>query len=164
MALRMDMAISLLPRSAQEELKYLIGAGKSSMLVDSVMPLNAELIRRQERIMALDHVNERLKLELHAASRFYDIRNWAADRNLIEGSDPKSQMLKLAEEFGELAGALARGKEAEADDAIGDMVVVLTILSAQRGVSIENCIEGAWQEIKDRKGKMVDGVFVKEGE
>ena len=164
MALRMDMAISLLPRSAQEELKYLIGAGKSSMLVDSVMPLNSELLRRQERILALDHENERLKLELHAASRFHDIRNWAAARNLIEGSDPKSQMLKLAEEMGELAGALARGKEAEADDAIGDMVVVLTILSAQRGVSIENCIECAWQEIKDRKGKMVDGVFVKEGE
>ena len=164
MALRMDMAISLLPRSAQEELKYLIGAGKSSMLVDSVMPLNSELLRRQERIMALDHVNERLKLELHAASRFYDIRTWASDRNLIEGSDPKSQMLKLAEEMGELAGALARGKEAEADDAIGDMVVVLTILSAQRGVSIETCIEGAWQEIKDRKGRMVAGVFVKEGD
>ena len=95
-------------------------------------------------------------------SRFDDIRTWAAARNLLEGSDPKSQMLKLAEEMGELAGALARGKEAEADDAIGDMVVVLTILSAQRGVSIENCIEGAWQEIKDRKGRMHQGVFVKD--
>lgn len=97
-------------------------------------------------------------------NRFEDIRNWAAARNLIEGSDPKSQMLKLAEEMGELAGALARGKEAEADDAIGDMIVVLTILAAQRGVSIETCIEGAWQEIKDRKGVMRDGVFVKDAE
>ena len=97
-------------------------------------------------------------------NRFEDIRNWAAARNLIEGSDPKSQMLKLAEEMGELAGALARGKEVEADDAIGDMVVVLTILSSQRGVSIENCIESAWQEIKDRKGVMRDGVFVKDAE
>lgn len=97
-------------------------------------------------------------------NRFEDIRNWAAARNLIEGSDPKSQMLKLAEEMGELAGALARGKEVEADDAIGDMVVVLTILSSQRGVSIENCIERAWQEIKDRKGVMRDGVFVKDAE
>lgn len=164
MALRMDMALSMMPKSAQYELSYLIGAGKSSMLVDSVMPLNAELLRRQERIMLLDVENEKLFLRLRAVSRFEDIRNWAADRNLIEGSDPKSQMLKLSEEMGELAGALARGKEAEADDAIGDMVVVLTILSAQRGVSIETCIEGAWQEIKDRKGRMVAGVFVKEGD
>ncbi len=164
MALRMDMALSMMPKSAQDELSYLIGAGKSSMLVDSVMPLNAELLRRQERIMLLDVENEKLFLRLRAVSRFEDIRNWAADRNLIEGSDPKSQMLKLSEEMGELAGALARGKEAEADDAIGDMVVVLTILSAQRGVSIETCIEGAWQEIKDRKGRMVAGVFVKEGD
>ena len=97
-------------------------------------------------------------------NRFDDIRAWAADRNLIEGSDPKSQMLKLAEEMGELAGALARGKESEAYDAIGDMVVVLTILSAQRGVLLEQCIEGAWAEIRHRKGRMVDGVFIKEGD
>jgi NTP pyrophosphatase (non-canonical NTP hydrolase) len=97
-------------------------------------------------------------------NRFDDIRTWAAARNLLEGSDPKSQMLKLAEEMGELAGALARGKEAEADDAVGDMVVVLTILSSQRGVTIENCIEGAWQEIKNRTGRMVNNVFVKDGD
>jgi NTP pyrophosphatase (non-canonical NTP hydrolase) len=97
-------------------------------------------------------------------NRFEDIRNWAESRNLVKGSDPKSQMLKLAEEMGELAGALARGKESEADDAIGDMVVVLTILSAQRGVSIETCIEGAWQEIKDRKGRMTNNIFIKEGD
>jgi NTP pyrophosphatase (non-canonical NTP hydrolase) len=97
-------------------------------------------------------------------NRFDDIRTWAAARNLIHGSDPKSQMLKLAEELGELAGALARGKESEADDAIGDMVVVLTIIASQRGVTIEACIEGAWAEIKHRKGKMVAGVFVKDGD
>lgn len=94
--------------------------------------------------------------------RFDDIRQWAHDRNLIHGSTPEKQMLKLAEEMGELAAALARGKGAEADDAVGDMVVVLTILSAQRGMRIETCIEQAWLEIKDRKGRMQYGVFVKE--
>lgn len=76
------------------------------------------------------------------------IRGWANDRGLIEGSTTDKQMLKLGEEFGELAGALARGNEVEADDAIGDMVVVLTILAAQRGVQIEACIEGAWIEFE----------------
>lgn len=94
-------------------------------------------------------------------SRFTDIRQWASDRNLILGSTTDKQMLKLAEEMGELAGALARGKKPEAEDAIGDMVVVLTILANQLGVRIEDCIECAWDEIKDRKGIMRDGVFVK---
>lgn len=90
------------------------------------------------------------------------IRQWAEDRNLIDGSDPKAQFVKLAEEMGELANAIAKDKAHEYFDAIGDMVVVLTIMSAQYNVSIENCIADAWNVIKDRKGRMVDGIFVKD--
>ena len=89
---------------------------------------------------------------------------WAAARNLIHGSDPKNQTIKLGEEFGELCAAIARGETGEAVDAIGDMVVVLTILAAQIGTSIEACQDAAWAQIKDRRGRMVNGVFVKEGE
>lgn len=89
------------------------------------------------------------------------IRNWAADRNLIEGSDAKSQFVKLMEEAGELASAIAKQNDAEFSDALGDMFVVMTILAAQKNMDIEECISGAWSEIKDRKGRMVDGVFVK---
>lgn len=97
-------------------------------------------------------------------NRFEDIRRWAEDRNLIDGSDPKSQFVKLAEEMGELANAIAKDKADEYFDAIGDMVVVLTIMAAQYMVPIESCIEDAWNVIKDRKGRMVDGVFRKEGD
>lgn len=97
-------------------------------------------------------------------THFQLIRGWAAERNLITGSDPERQMLKLAEEHGELAAAISRGHIIATRDAIGDMVVVLTIIAAQLGADIENCIEDAWQEIKDRKGEMRDGVFVKEGD
>jgi NTP pyrophosphatase (non-canonical NTP hydrolase) len=90
------------------------------------------------------------------------IRNWAEDRNLIKGSDLKSQFVKLIEEAGELANSIAKHDYAEFADAIGDMVVVLTIMAAQNGMQIEDCIDGAWQEIKDRKGKMVDGIFLKD--
>ena len=90
------------------------------------------------------------------------IRRWAEDRNLIRGSDVKSQFVKLIEEAGELANAIAKKNDIEFADAIGDMVVVLTIMAAQNGMMIEDCIDGAWQEIKDRKGKMVDGIFIKE--
>ena len=90
------------------------------------------------------------------------IRQWAQDRNLIEGSDLKSQFVKLIEEAGELANAIGKKNDIEFADAIGDMFVVLTILAAQNRMHIEDCIDGAWQEIKDRKGKMLDGIFVKD--
>lgn len=90
------------------------------------------------------------------------IEQWAKDRNLIEGATPQAQMLKLTEEVGELAGAIAKGKRLEVLDGIGDAVVVLTILAAQHGISIEHCINLAYHEIKDRKGRMIDGIFVKE--
>ena len=87
---------------------------------------------------------------------------WAAVRNLIHGSDPKNQTIKLGEEYGELCAAIARGKTDEAVDAIGDMTVVLTILAAQLGTSIEACQDAAWEQIKDRRGRIVDGMFIKE--
>jgi NTP pyrophosphatase (non-canonical NTP hydrolase) len=92
------------------------------------------------------------------------IRQWATDRNLIEGSDIKSQFVKLIEEAGELADAIVKKNDIEFADAIGDMVVVLTIMAAQNKMLIEDCIDGAWQEIKDRKGKMVDGTFLKDAD
>lgn len=91
------------------------------------------------------------------------IRTWAITRGLDE-ADPNKQMLKLMEEVGEIAAALARGNTAEIKDGIGDAHVVLTILSMQLGTSIEECAGLAYEEIKDRKGRMVDGVFVKESD
>lgn len=89
------------------------------------------------------------------------IRTWAIMRGL-DDADPNKQILKLGEEFGELCQGLAKDKPEEVTDAIGDMYVVLTILSMQLGYAIEGCVDGAYNEIKDRKGKMVNGVFVKE--
>ena len=101
--------------------------------------------------------------DLFAAANERVVR-WAAARNLIHGSDQRAQTIKLGEEYGELCAAVARGKTDEAVDAIGDMTVVLTILAAQLGTSIEVCQDAAWEQIKDRKGRMVHGVFVKEAD
>lgn len=92
------------------------------------------------------------------------IREWAEARNLIEGSTPEKQFIKLMEEAGEVAAALARNKQDELKDGLGDMFVVMTILAAQRGLDIEDCIARAYFEVKDRKGRMVDGIFRKEGD
>lgn len=89
------------------------------------------------------------------------IENWSKQRDL-DTADPYKQMLKLVEEVGELAHAMARGNNDLVIDSIGDIVVVLTILSQQMGLRIEDCINYSYDVIKDRKGKMINGVFVKE--
>lgn len=93
--------------------------------------------------------------------QFENIRQWAEDRNLIEGSRPINQISKLVEELGELATGVNKGKNDLIADGIGDSIVVLTILAKQCGLNIEDCIDLAWNEIKDRKGRMVEGIFVK---
>jgi NTP pyrophosphatase (non-canonical NTP hydrolase) len=90
------------------------------------------------------------------------VAEWAEQRNLIEGSTPQHQIDKLDEEVGELVEALGFDNRSEIIDAIGDIQVVLAVICAQLGLNIDACREVAWNEIKDRKGKMVDGVFVKE--
>lgn len=141
------------------------------------------------------------------------IEQWAEDRNLIKGSTPQKQMLKLMEEFGELCGGIAKNKPEVIKDSIGDCFVVLVILNKQMGNSsdsvysfkicgdywriedtvmqiaeyvknglqypfevveslqliaeqyllgFKDCVQHAYDQIKDRKGKMIDGVFVKE--
>lgn len=164
------------------------------------------------------------------------IEQWAEDRNLIKGSTPQKQMLKLMEEFGELCGGIAKNKPEVIKDSIGDCFVVMVIMRRQLGlgsqysldelekrfetpvkfntelacldfgvhygilaktismfdrfgigfypsnivfdfircygsllaicrslkIDIKDCAQHAYDQIKDRKGKMIDGVFVKE--
>jgi NTP pyrophosphatase (non-canonical NTP hydrolase) len=66
------------------------------------------------------------------------------------------------EESGELARALLKKDKVEVVDAIGDMVVVLTNLAYIEGFNIENCIKSAYDVIKKRQGKMINGTFVKD--
>ena len=97
-------------------------------------------------------------------NRFSDILKWAIDRNMIDGSNSHAQMVKLMEEVGELANGIARNNKETIIDSIGDVVIVLTILAAQYNLKIEFCIDSSWQEIKNRTGKMVNGVFIKDNE
>ena len=90
------------------------------------------------------------------------VGGWADARNLIKGSTPAHQLGKLIEEVGELAAGIANKSGDEISDAIGDCNVVLCIIAKQCGLTLSECQEAAWEQIKDRKGRMVDGVFVKE--
>lgn len=141
------------------------------------------------------------------------IEQWAEDRNLIKGSTPQKQMLKLMEEFGELCAGISKNKPEMIKDAIGDCFVVIVILNKQVGndsgrvevfsfgdldweldevlenlseyindnalyplstisdlqacaakykLDFKDCVQHAYNQIKDRKGKMINGIFVKE--
>lgn len=85
---------------------------------------------------------------------------WANNRNLIDGGCPKAQMLKCVSEVGELADNV--NKQNDIRDDIGDVLVTLIILAAQHDLDLEGCLSVAYQDIKDRKGVMLDGVFIKD--
>ena len=92
---------------------------------------------------------------------FDNIRDWASERGIYDKGNSHTQYVKLMEEAGELAQALLKKDKAETIDAIGDIVVVLTNLAKLEGYNIENCIDAAYNEIANRKGKMINGTFVK---
>jgi NTP pyrophosphatase (non-canonical NTP hydrolase) len=91
-----------------------------------------------------------------------EILNWAKERNLLEKSNSSKQFIKLVEELGELASAMGKGDIVNIIDAIGDIQVVLIILAAQYDLDVDDCLNTAYLQIKDRKGKTVNGIFIKE--
>jgi NTP pyrophosphatase (non-canonical NTP hydrolase) len=95
-------------------------------------------------------------------SAFENIRIWADERGLYDKGDPKTQYVKLMEEAGEVGRAILKIDIPEIKDGIGDMVVVLTNLAHLCDLTIEECIEAAYNEIKDRTGKMNNGTFKKD--
>ena len=91
------------------------------------------------------------------------VEQWAKDKNLDQ-AEPSKQFLKVTEEVGEVAAALARNDKDMLTDGIGDVVVTLIILAMQNGMDLESCLEVAYNEIKGRKGKTINGVFIKESD
>lgn len=94
-----------------------------------------------------------------------NVEQWGLDKGLTGPNGkatPYGQLKKLAEEFTELTLAIGEGDEDGIADGIGDMTVVLTLLANMCGMSIHDCLNAAYNEIKNRNGKIVDGTFVKD--
>ncbi len=87
---------------------------------------------------------------------------WAIARDLQHAENVKSQTLKTVEEVGELARAINKSERVDTVDAIGDITVTLITLCLQLDIDFTECLESAWNEIKDRKGKTIDGNFIKD--
>lgn len=92
-----------------------------------------------------------------------DVIQWAEARKIIPNAKPYSQLLKAVSEMGELADAENKGDMPAIKDAVGDVVVCLINYCALRDIDLTDCLAGAYEEIKDRKGTLMpNGVFVKE--
>ena len=86
---------------------------------------------------------------------------WANDKGLLKKENSLAQMAKVTEEVGEVASALLKMDKDKLIDGIGDVMVTLIILAEQNQLKIEDCLDAAWLEISNRKGKTVNGIFIK---
>ena len=90
------------------------------------------------------------------------IEMWGYDRKIIQNGKVLGQAIKTAEETVELLSAINSQQDDEITDAIGDIGVTLIMICAQRGISFTECLNAAYESIKDRKGTLTPaGVFVK---
>lgn len=90
-----------------------------------------------------------------------EILRWAEERGITADNSGIGQIAKLSEEMGELAGAVIRSDLPSVSDAMGDIYICLTILSAQMGVSLEDSINLAFREISNRDGEVKNGIYIK---
>lgn len=88
------------------------------------------------------------------------VEQWSIDKGLHNGNRDR-QALKVWEESGEIAKAMSRNRIEELKDGIGDTVVTLIILAQQHGWTLEECLQYAYDEIKGRTGKTINGTFIK---
>lgn len=91
-----------------------------------------------------------------------NVLDWAEARGIFDSSDPKTQCLKFVSEAGELADNIAKGDHYAAQDDIGDILVTLILLSEMIDTDLMVCLESAYETIRKRQGRMVNGVFVKD--
>ena len=91
-----------------------------------------------------------------------EIINWAKARKLDNPDNKFQQLAKVVEELGELSSAILKKDITETIDAMGDTYITLVILAHQMGYSLEDCAKRAFKVIEYRKGKTVNGTFIKE--
>ena len=91
-----------------------------------------------------------------------DVINWGLDKGILAKADHQAQMLKCVSEVGELADAVAKNDFNAIIDGVGDVLVTLILLCEIKDICPTFCLKSAYNEIKNRQGKMVNGVFVKD--
>lgn len=81
---------------------------------------------------------------------------------IVKPENTKTQFMKVTEELGELAEGINKGKPEQVKDSLGDVLVTLILLAEDLNLNLLDCLNSAWNEIKDRKGEVKNGSFIKE--
>lgn len=108
----------------------------------------------------VQHINKLQAMtfeELHEA-----IIQWAENRNMISPKNTSRQYMKVSEELGEIAEGINKNNREQVEDSLGDILVTLIILAQDLNFDLLDCLNSAYNVIKDRKGKTINGVFIKE--
>ena len=92
------------------------------------------------------------------------IIKWANDRKIINPKNTSNQFMKVTEELGEIAEGINKNNREQIKDSLGDILVTLIILAQDLNFDLLDCLNSAYNVIKDRKGKTINGVFVKESD
>ena len=91
------------------------------------------------------------------------VLQWGTDRGIIQHGKPMGQAIKTLEEVTELLDAINKGDMPAIKDAVGDVVVTLLMVCATLDIDLTQCLAGAYDEIKSRRGYLnAEGVFVKD--
>lgn len=154
MKLRLERGMTL------EEFGKFFGASKSNVL-SWENGRNRPNKQRLKQIADLAGISVEELIEEETLNTTQLIKNWVHDRN-IHTAQPKDQFLKVVEEVGEIGAGLARGDRDLIMDAVGDTYVTLVALCETMDIYIEECIDVAYDAIKDRTGRLVNGVFIKD--
>ena len=113
----------------------------------------------------VQHINKKSQAmtfeELHEA-----IIQWAEDRNMIKPDrlTGLAQLAKVTEELGELSAGINKSDEDKTKDSLGDIMVTLIILAQDLNLDLLDCLNSAYRVIQNRKGKTINGVFVKDSD
>lgn len=107
------------------------------------------------------HESKSISLASEICETLYDVIDWGRGKGL---NDPKAQLNKVMEEVGEIAHEITRNKfdTPELEDAIGDTLVTVLILSDILGIDPMSALHEAYSVIKDRNGKTENGTFVRD--
>lgn len=87
---------------------------------------------------------------------------WANEKGILEKGTPDRQACKTMEECEELIDAIEDDNREEIADALGDILVTIIIQAKMQNMSLVECLEGAYNIIAKRTGKIIDGQFVKD--
>jgi NTP pyrophosphatase (non-canonical NTP hydrolase) len=161
----------LLEDSLSSQTKYIVEClglnDKSNVIVDGNVVSYKNLSKVSEKLLVKNCANnitfEMIEIGLIRPQPeiFKLIEQWGKDKGIIDNGNILAQFGKLLEEVNELYIGLIKNDKEEVKDAIGDCVVVLTLLSRLAGMDLLECVHSAYEEIKNRKGKMINGTFVK---